>query len=50
MTLLYSVLSVYPIIDVKSPMTFAIKIVSVLAGANLVGIVIYLLAGKRKRR
>ena len=49
-SLLYSVLSVYPIIDVKSPMTFAIKIVSVLAGANLVGIVIYLLAGKRKRR
>ena len=46
-SLLYSVLSVFPIIDVESWTVFAVKIIGVLAGANLIGIAIYLLAGKR---
>lgn len=40
-TLLYSVLSVFPIIEVASWQTFAGKIVAVLVGANLVGVAIY---------
>jgi amino acid transporter len=45
-TLLYTVLSVFPIIDVPSWKFFAAKIISVLLGANLLGIGIYL-AGRR---
>jgi hypothetical protein len=40
-TLLYSVLSVFPIIDVPSWQTFALKIITVILGANLVGVAIY---------
>jgi len=47
-TLLYSVLSVFPIIDVPSWRTFALKIITVILGANLIGIGIYL--GGRKAR
>jgi amino acid transporter len=47
-SLLYSVLSVYPIIDVESPMNFAIKIIAVLVGANLVGIAIYWQSRRRQ--
>lgn len=46
-SLLYSVLSVFPIIDVASWQVFAAKIIAVLVGANLIGIVIYGL-GKRR--
>jgi amino acid transporter len=45
-TLLYSVLSVFPIIEVPSWKLFAAKIVVVLAGANLLGVAIYSL-GRR---
>jgi glutamate:GABA antiporter len=48
-TLLYSVLSVFPIIDVASWTVFALKIISVLVGANLIGIGIYMLAQRRAR-
>jgi len=48
-TLLYSVLSVYPIIDVTSPLIFAVKIISVLVVANLIGVGIYLAAGRRSK-
>jgi amino acid transporter len=46
-TILYCVLSVFPIIDVKDWHTFTAKIVSVLVGANLIGLAIYF-AGKRR--
>ena len=46
-SLLYSVLSVFPIIDVASWTTFAVKIISVLVVANLIGIMIYLLARRQ---
>ena len=40
-SLLYSVLSVFPIIDVASWQVFAAKIISVLVVANVIGVVIY---------
>ena len=48
-TLLYSVLSVFPIIDVDSWTVFALKIISVLVVANLIGVGIYL-AGERRSK
>jgi hypothetical protein len=46
MALLYSILSVFPIIEVPSWRTFALKIISVILAANLIGVVIYF-GGKR---
>jgi glutamate:GABA antiporter len=46
-SLLYSVLSVFPIIDVVSWQMFAAKIITVLVAANVVGVGIYL-AGRRR--
>jgi amino acid transporter len=46
-SVLYSVLSIFPIVDVASWQTFATKIVSVLVGANVLGLVIYF--GARRR-
>jgi glutamate:GABA antiporter len=46
-TLLYCTLSVFPIIDVPSWTVFALKIITVLVAANLVGIGIYVLAKRR---
>ncbi|HKW02072.1 MAG TPA: APC family permease [Vicinamibacterales bacterium] len=40
-SLLYSVLSVFPIIDVASWQVFAVKIISVLVIANVIGVAIY---------
>ena len=48
-TLLYSTLSVFPIIDVASWQIFAAKIIVVIVGANLLGIAIYS-AGRRRTR
>jgi glutamate:GABA antiporter len=45
-TLLYTVLSVFPIIDVPSWKTFAAKIIAVVVGANIIGVGIYR-AGRR---
>jgi len=42
MALLYSTLSVFPIIDVPSWRTFALKIITVIVVANLIGVLIYL--------
>ena len=47
MTLLYVVLSVFPIIDVESSSHYSIKIVAVVVGANVLGWGIYR-AGQRK--
>ena len=48
MALLYSILSVFPIIEVPSWRTFALKIITVILVANLIGVVIYV-GGKRSR-
>ncbi len=48
-TLLYCVLSVFPIIEVESWTVFAVKIISVLVVANLIGVGIYFMAGRRTR-
>src|SRR5438477_6546801 len=41
--------TVYPIIDVPSPLSFAVKIIAVTAIANAIGVVIFL-AGKKRHR
>lgn len=41
--------TVYPIIDVPSPLSFAVKIITVTGIANAVGVAIYL-AGKKRQR
>jgi amino acid transporter len=46
-TVLYSVLSIFPIIDVASWQMFALKVGGVVVGANLLGAGIYLLAARR---
>jgi glutamate:GABA antiporter len=46
MSLLYSTLSVFPIIDVPSWRIFALKIITVILVANVIGLAIYL-GGKR---
>jgi amino acid transporter len=46
-TLLYSVLSVFPIVDVASWAVFSAKIIGVLVSVNLIGVAIYA-AGKRR--
>jgi amino acid transporter len=47
-TLLYCVLSVFPIIDVASWLSFSLKIITVIVVANLIGAAIYLAAERRK--
>jgi amino acid transporter len=49
-SVLYSVLSIFPIIDVADWRVFAAKIVAVLVGANAVGLTIYGLARRTARR
>jgi amino acid transporter len=48
MSLLYSTLSVFPIIEVASWRIFALKIITVIVAANLIGVVIYT-GGNRSR-
>jgi amino acid transporter len=47
-TLLYTVLSIFPIIDVTSWMSFAVKISSVVIGLNLVGAGLFVAARRRR--
>ena len=47
MTVLYSVLSIFPIIDVPSWQMFALKVGGVVVGANLLGAGIYAVATRR---
>jgi amino acid transporter len=49
-TLLYCVLSIFPIIDVTSWLSFSLKIVAVIVIANLIGVAIYLSAERRKTK
>jgi len=48
-SLLYSVLSIFPIIDVENWATFAAQILAVLVATELVGLAIYR-AGRRRLR
>ena len=46
-TILYSVLSIFPIIDVPSWQMFALKVGGVVVGANVLGAGIYAVATRR---
>ena len=46
-TVLYSVLSIFPIIDVASWQMFAVKVGGVVVGANVLGALIYMFARRR---
>jgi hypothetical protein len=48
-TLLFVVLSIFPVIRVESQSRYSLKIAGVVLGANLLGWMIYR-AGQRKRR
>jgi amino acid transporter len=48
MTLLYVVLSVFPIIQVESQLAFTLKITAVIIAANILGVSIFVLAKKRR--
>ncbi|MBK5186780.1 MAG: APC family permease [Gemmatimonadaceae bacterium] len=50
MTLLYLALSIFPIIAVASVASFALKILSVIVIANAVGVGIFFMAQRRRRR
>ncbi|HEY2854618.1 MAG TPA: APC family permease [Gemmatimonadaceae bacterium] len=49
-TVLYVTLSVFPIIDVPSWRSFAVKISSVVIGLNLLGVTVYAAGGRRRDR
>ena len=49
MTLLYVVVSVFPIVEVKNRLTFMIKVGGVIIAANIIGAAIFLFAEKRRR-
>ena len=49
MTLLYLALSIVPIIEVESRLMFAVKISGLIVLANLIGLLIFLDAGRRRR-
>jgi amino acid transporter len=48
-TVLYSILSIFPIIDVPSWQMFALKVGGVVVGANVLGAGVYAAAGRRGR-
>ena len=50
MTLLYVVLSIFPIIQVTSWLTFSLKVSGVIIGANAIGISIFLAAKRRREK
>jgi len=48
-TLLYIVLTIFPIVEVRSPFSFATKIIIVTVAANLLGVLIFVAADRRRR-
>jgi amino acid transporter len=50
MTLLFIVLSVFPIVEVESEAGFGVKLAGIVVGANAVGVAIYLAARRRRAR
>ena len=49
MTLLYVVLSIFPIVDVASGRSFTLKISAVVVGSNVLGAAFFLLRSRRLR-
>jgi hypothetical protein len=49
MAVLYSVLSIFPIIDVADWRVFSVKIVAVIVGTELVGLAIFMRGHRRQR-
>lgn len=49
MTLLFAVLSIFPIIDVKDPASFTLKVVVLIAGINVAGAWYFHRASRRRR-
>jgi glutamate:GABA antiporter len=49
MTLLYIALSIVPIIEVESRLSFAVKIIGLIALTNIVGLLIFIAAGRGRR-
>lgn len=49
MTLLFVALSIVPIVKVESPLSFALKIGGLIVITNVIGLVIFLVAKKRRR-
>jgi hypothetical protein len=49
MTLLYIVVSVFPIVQVKNRVSFMAKVSGVIIAANIIGAALFLFAEKRKR-
>jgi thiamine transporter ThiT len=47
---LYSVLSVFPIIEVESWRIFSVKIISILVVTQLIGLALYMVGRRRARR
>ncbi len=50
MTLLYAGLSILPVIRVESHFAFAARITSVVVAANLIGLAVFLIAERRRKR
>ena len=48
MTLLYVIMSVYPILDVENPAAFALKISGVVLGINAVGLLYFARANRNR--
>jgi hypothetical protein len=46
-TLLFVVLSIFPVVDVADPMTYAWKTVGVIAGTNILGGLVYAVGRRR---
>jgi len=49
-TLLSIGFQLFPIVDVESPLRFGAKVAGVAVGANLVGVVLYVIGARRARR
>jgi amino acid transporter len=49
MTLLYIVVSVFPIVDVKNRLSFLVKVSGVIIAANIIGVAIFVFAERRRR-
>jgi len=48
MTLLYVTLSIFPIINVERPLIFTVKIAGMIIAANLLGVLIFLIARSKR--
>jgi hypothetical protein len=49
MTLLYAVLSIFPVVDVRNPASFALKVGGLVLGVNVAGALYFWRANERKK-